>query len=212
MYNKMKLKPFVIPMIYGIAAFILILSVFFLVRMNNNLDDTIDYVDEDTINQDDNDDKPVVSTDIFLLRPYNDTKVGILKSFYDYQADEEKQKASIIFYENTYIQNSGVDYGKGDVFDVLSVLDGTVLRVKQDNVLGNWVEIRHTNDLITTYQCLSEVSVKENDTVTQGQVIGKSGTCNIAKDLANHLHFELFYKGSVVDPELYFDKKLKDLE
>jgi hypothetical protein len=78
MYNKMKLKPFVIPTIYGIAAFILVLSVFFLVRMNNNnLDDNIDYVDDDTIDEDDNNDEPVVSTDIFFLRPYNDTNIGI---------------------------------------------------------------------------------------------------------------------------------------
>jgi stage II sporulation protein Q len=210
MFNGKRLKPFVIPSIYGAAGLVLLLSAFFLFKPSSSPEEPEDknkYVDKETID----DNKPVIKTNVVIMRPYNDSQVKVLKSFYDYQADETKQQEAIIYYENTYMQNSGVDYGYGNPFDVVSILEGTVIKVSTDNILGSWVEIRHTNDLISTYQCLSETTVKENDNVSQGQIIGKSGTCNIAKDLNNHLHLELFYKGAVVNPELYFDKNLKDL-
>lgn len=212
MNSRMKLKPFVIPTLYGIAAMTLIISGLFLFKENpaptNQNKDVPIYVNKETIDQDN---VPVIGTNVTIARPYNDANVKILRTFYDYKADQSKQQSSLIFYENTYMQNSGVDYGYDKAFDVLSILDGTVVDVKEDNVLGKLVEIRHSNDLISEYQCLDEVSVKANDTVSQGQVIGKSGACNIAKDLNNHLHFELYYKGAVVDPETFFDKNLKDL-
>ncbi len=53
------------------------------------------------------------------------------------------------------------------------------------------------------------MKVKKGDNVLRGQVIGKSGLSNISKDLKDHLHFELFYKGQVVNPLDYFDKKIE---
>lgn len=109
------------------------------------------------------------------------------------------------------MQNSGIDYKGSVAFDVVAILDGTVTSVKQDNILGTTVEIRHKNDLISIYQSLNEITVKENDTVLQGQIIGKSGKNNISKDLEDHLHFELYYKGALVNPEEYYGKKIEEL-
>lgn len=108
------------------------------------------------------------------------------------------------------MQNSGVDYRKEGTFDVVAVLDGTVINVKEDNILGNIVEIRHNNEIISVYQSLSDITVKIDDTVLQGQIIGKSGVNNINKQLKEHLHFELYYKGMVVNPENYFGKNYKN--
>lgn len=154
---------------------------------------------------------PVVGEDTKIIRPYVDEDIKILKSYYDYKADEKTQENSIIFYENTYLQNSGVAYGGKEKFDVVAILDGTVIAVKEDNLLGKIVQIKHDKDLISVYQSLSEVNVKENDVVKQGDVIGKSGTSNISKSLNDHLHFELIYKGQTVNPEEYFDKRTSQL-
>ena len=48
--------------------------------------------------------------------------------------------------------------------------------------------------------------------ITQGQVIGKSGTNELDKDMGNHLHFELYVNGQVVDPALYLNKELETSE
>ena len=106
------------------------------------------------------------------------------------------------------MQNSGVSYSSEKIFDVISVLDGIVISVENNDILGTTVEIRHDNDLISVYQSLSNVNVKKDDKVIQGQIIAKSGLSNIEKDLGNHLHFELYYKGKIVNPEEYYNKSL----
>ena len=114
-------------------------------------------------------------------------------------------------FENTYLPSTGIDYQADYNFDVVSILDGVVITVKEDQTLGKLVEIKHKNNIISTYQSLSEILVKEGDEVKQGTIIGKSGTSNIQKDIGNHLHFELTIDSKTVDPEEYYDKELGNL-
>ena len=144
-----------------------------------------------------------------MIKPYTNEQVKVGKSYYDYKAESKAQEGSITYYDGSYIQNSGIDYVLGETFDVVAVLNGTVVNVKQDEILGNVVEIQHDNNYVTTYQSLSEVSVKKDDIVTQGQIIGKSGSNKLDKDMGNHLHFEVYVNGQVVDPNLYVDKEIK---
>ena len=168
------------------------------------------YVDGEITENKDND-VPVVSTGSSIVRPYLDNSVSIAKTFYDYTGEASEQENSIIYYEGTYMQNSGVDYASDNVFDVISILDGTVISVENNDLLGSTVQIRHSNDLISVYQSLSEVSVKKDDQIIQGQIVAKSGTSNINKELGNHLHFELYYKGKIVNPEEYYNKSIDEL-
>ncbi|MFA5602388.1 MAG: M23 family metallopeptidase [Bacilli bacterium] len=207
---KKNIKSILVPGIYVIAAIAFITSVILIERVltvssfkDNDYMYVIDLFDSDM---------PVVSSDDVIIRPYNDKSVKIVKHFYDYKASQEQQQKSLVYYEKTYMQNSGVDYsGTKENFDIISILNGTVINVMEDNTLGKFIEIRHENDLISVYQCLSETLVKKDDVINQGSNIGKSGSCNISSDLKDHLHFELFYKGQVVNPENYYDKKIKEL-
>lgn len=154
---------------------------------------------------------PVIAADVKIMRPYSDAEIKMVKNYYDYQADEESQKNAIIFHEDTYMQSSGVAYGGKANFEVKSVLDGTVVDVKEDKLLGKIVEIKHSNDVISIYQSLSEVTVTKDTVVKQGDIIGKSGTANISTELGDHLYFELIVKGTTVNPEAYFDKLMKEI-
>lgn len=87
-----------------------------------------------------------------------------------------------------------------------------IQNIKEDNLLGKTVDIKHNNEIISIYQSLGEVKVKKDDVVKQGDIIGKSGTSNFSKDLGDHLHFELIYKGQAVNPEEYYEKELGDLQ
>ena len=155
---------------------------------------------------------PVVNTDTKIIRPYTDTEVKVVKNFYDYQAEAEKQEQSLIYYEGTYMQSSGVSYSKGDVFDVVSILDGNVKEVKEDTTLGNIITIEHENGITSIYQSIKEISVKAGDSVMAGQVIAKSSTSNISTELENHLYFELIVDGVCVNPENYYDKTIDELQ
>ena len=209
MQTRKKLKPFVIPVIYSIVTITMLISLMFLIQNLLNVNkNPLTYITSGTIAEDI---VPVVSEKKTIKRPYTDQDVKIVQNFYDYKGEKQNQENSLIFYENTYLQNSGVDYGKGSTFDVVAILEGTVIKVKQDDILGKIVEIRHSNDLIGSYQCLGETELKENDTVSQGQKIGTSGSCNISKNLGDHLHFEITSKGEVINPEAIYDKQLNEI-
>lgn len=154
---------------------------------------------------------PVINeTTTTIIRPYKEENITIAKSYYDYKAESNEQENAIIYYENTYIQNTGVDYAKETVFDVVSILDGSVISVTEDDIVGKTVKIKHQNEIISIYQSLGEVSVDVNDIVNQGQIIGTSGENSLNSQMGNHLHFELYYNQQLVNPEDYFDKELGD--
>lgn len=212
--NSRRIKPVLVPVIYGVCVVAFLFSMYFAQKFAKNLlfqkQSDIEYVDGE-ITESENKDISVVSTSVKIVKPYLDDTVKLVRSFYDYEGDSADQEKAIIFYEDTYMQNSGADYANENVFDVISILDGTVISVEDNDILGTTVEVRHSNELISVYQSLSDVSVKENDQIIQGQIIAKSGTSNINKDLGNHLHFELYYKGKIVNPEEYFNKSVDEL-
>lgn len=154
---------------------------------------------------------PVVAQQEKLIRPYVDNAVQIATNYYNTKDDEETQKNSLILYENTYLKSTGIDYKIDYDFDVVSVLEGVVITVREDQILGKLVEIKHKDNVISTYQSLSEIYVNVGDELMQGALIGKSGTSNLQKDMGSHLHFELMIDSKNVDPEDYYDKELVEL-
>ena len=213
---KRKLKSFVVPMAYLLSLVMLIGSVFVIEgAINSNmLKDTgtvSDRVDDSSDEEIISDVEPVVNTDPQIINPYVDTEVKIVRDYYNKDADNASQENSLFYYGDTYMQNSGIDYAKGSEFDVVCILDGTVIEVLDDEVMGKTIKVKHSNDLISVYQSMGTINFKVDDNITQGTVIGKSGENNISTDLGNHLHFELYYQGKVVNPLDYYGKLLGEL-
>lgn len=207
--TKRRLKKNVIYVLYGIV-FISVFGALFSIEKasNQNLEKSdVSFVTKTILE----DDVPVVSINNVIKRPYNNSNVKIVKDYYDYKDNEAEQENSIIYFEDTYLQSSGVSYSNGDTFEVLSVLDGVVSKVEENELLGTTVSIDHGNGIIGYYQSLSDVTVKSGDTVSCGATIGKSGSSNIEKDLGNHLNFELSINGKLVNPEEYFERNVSDI-
>ena len=209
--EKRKLKPFVMPMIYGIACAAIIMSLVLLDKVQNEKvlkdDSNYTYVNGSIFKND----ISFIQEEKIIIKPYISDKVQILKKYYDIEGSKEDRQNAIIYYNDTYMQNSGILYMSQESFDVISVLDGTVVDIKKDDVLGNVVEIKHSNNLISTYEGLNTINVKKDQLVKQGDVIGKSGKLQISEQVENGLLFELIYNGKMVNPEKYFDKKVNDL-
>ena len=154
---------------------------------------------------------PVSSTKNTIIRPYTDSNVAVLNSFYDYKSDNDKQLNSIIYYDNTYMQNTGNIYGKDDKFDVIAIADGEVIKVEDGNLFGKVVTIKHNDNLVSVYRFLETTSVTPDKVVKQGDKIGESGISNITDNTKYQLYFELLVHDSIVDAENYYGKDINEI-
>lgn len=199
--KRLKLKAYVIPSVLLVVAVLLLLNSVTKTPIEENYTYVSNTILEESI--------PVMNEKIMIINPYLDQGVTIGKEYYDYKGESSHQEKSIVYYDGTYMQNSGVDFVSNNVFEVVSILPGTVTDVKEDELLGKIVEVKH-DKYVALYQSLSEVSVKKGDSIFQGQPIGKSGTNELDKVIGNHLHFELSYDGNIVNPLDHLNKELRD--
>lgn len=147
-----------------------------------------------------------------IIKPYLSDNVKIGKYFYDYKSDANKQEESIIFYKNTYIQNNGVDYIEDESFDIVSILDGEVVSIEDSEVYGKILTIKHNDNIESVYSNIDNVLVSIGYKVSQGEIIGKSRK-NELYDKGNFMfHFEVYYKGSSIDPESLYTLKVSEME
>ena len=207
--KKKKELSLVIPTIYLIVLFVITVAIYFTSKSydyHGEIDlDNITYVSNGIFNRS----IPIINIPDTLGSPVSD--VDIVRYFYDSNSDLERKEKSIVYYEGTYMPNTGIDYAREEVFDVLSIYDGTVIDIGEDELLGKTVKIRHNNELISVYQGIDNIEVKKGDVVFTGQKIATSGNNKINKDLGNHFHFEIYKNGVTINPENCINKKLGDI-
>lgn len=211
--KKRKLKGFVLPTVYVLVIGVLFLSISTLGSILQNKTEYSDMV----IGTLRDDGIPVVkeeqTKDITQpAKPFTSTNVSISKSFYDMTDDDLKQQNSLVYYEKTYLQNSGVLYVSQEQFDIVNVLDGKVTNVGVDDILGNFVEITHNNNLKTIYYSLDDVLVKKDEEVKANAIIALSGSNKIEKDSSNSLLFEVYLNGVTINPEDFYNMNVDDLK
>lgn len=214
--KKLKFKSWVVPALYAISLGVIFISVLFIGKvMTTEYAKAIDtnFIPSEIVNGVDDEIKPVVEVKNEIVgKPFQKEGVTEAKSFYKTDDEEDKQVNSLIYYKNTYMENTGVLYTAGESFDVVSALDGNVTSITDDNILGKVVEVTHTTELITIYHCLGEVNVKVGDNIKQNDVIGKSGKVNIDKGYENALLFEVNYQGKIIDPNEFYAMNPADFE
>ena len=96
----------------------------------------------------------------------------------------------------------GVDIATSNESIIKSVLDGTVIFADWTTETGNIIAIQHSGNLISIYKHNSTLLQNIGSQVKAGDpiaVVGNSGELSSGP----HLHFELWRKGTPVDPEEY---------
>lgn len=209
MKKKLVLKPFVLPTLYILMVIALMTMSTTLIYKEKEEDDDLTYVSDSII---DNGIPVVNDNQIIILKPFTSESVTVTSGYYNYQAEATNQETSIVKYENTYLQNSGVTYSSTEEFDVISIMDGKVTKIYSNDLLGNIVEITHDKNFVSVYQMLNDIpkNLQVGTKVTRGEIIAKSGTSKLAPENYN-LHFELMKEGSLVDPNNYIGKDFKEL-
>ncbi len=177
---------------------------------------TNDFEDESVVKVEENkkpaDNKQKEETVETLKVPVEDG-IGIVRYYYNKDDDASKQEQSLILFEDVYRPNQGVDYAnKGEKFNVLAAMSGTVTKKTNDPVLGWVVTITNGDKISTTYESLSQVSVEVNQSVKQGDTIGVSGENVYEADLKNHLHFILQKEDQLFNPEKFIGQPLNTIK
>lgn len=104
---------------------------------------------------------------------------------------------------HVYKYHSGVDIGGvGYGSDVHAADGGTVITAEYSSGYGNYVVISHGNGYSTLYGHMSKLLVSAGETVSQGDVIGLTGSTGVST--GPHIHFEIWLNGSRVNPLDYF--------
>lgn len=215
--KKRKLKGYVLPAIYFVVLGVMVVSITFLSqsllekqKMNDEDYNYSKSVFEESENNPTNTEVDT-TTEIKIVRPYTSDKVTVTKEFYNKDESVENQEKALIFYENTYMPNTGILYGSDEKFDVIAILNGTVKEIKEDEILGQMITIECDNKITAVYYTLGEIKVNEGDQITQNQVIATSGTSNIDSSKAESLLFETYIDGVLTNPNNLFDKSISEI-
>lgn len=107
----------------------------------------------------------------------------------------------------TMSQHNGVDYSVPVGTAVFATADGTVRSLQtRGQTSGLSLVIDHGNGYETVYSHLDKVVAQPGRKVNRGDIIAFSGNSGLS--FAPHLHYEVRYRGTAVDPVNYFFMEL----
>jgi murein DD-endopeptidase MepM/ murein hydrolase activator NlpD len=103
--------------------------------------------------------------------------------------------------------HKGVDLASRTGNKIQIKAEGKVTRVQYSNRgYGNNVIVDHGNGFITKYGHMHKIYVKKGQQVNAEDVLGEVG--NTGRSTGPHLHYEILYKGTPVDPMPFMKAKI----
>jgi murein DD-endopeptidase MepM/ murein hydrolase activator NlpD len=103
-------------------------------------------------------------------------------------------------------RHQGLDYAVPAGTPIDAVNRGTVLLARPLYFEGNCVVLDHGQGLLTLYMHLSEIKVKEGETVSRGEEVGLSG--GTGRATGPHLHIAIRWQGIYLDPAILMKLRL----
>lgn len=98
--------------------------------------------------------------------------------------------------------HAGMDFTAPVGTDIYATGNGTIQRAGWQQGYGNCVEINHGFGYMTLYGHMHQIKVKVGQKVKRGEVIGTVGSTG--KSTGPHLHYEVHFRGQVMNPQNYY--------
>jgi len=100
----------------------------------------------------------------------------------------------------TWKAHPAIDYAAPRGTPIMSVGDGTIIKIGQTKYNGRYIKIRHNSSYETLYLHMNAFAkgMKKGKRLSQGQVIGYVGSTGLAT--GPHLCFRMYKNGSPVNP------------
>lgn len=99
---------------------------------------------------------------------------------------------------NKYSLHTGLDIASPQNTKIYAVYDGVIEKAEYNEINGNYIIIKHSNTLKTSYNHCNKLLVKEGEIVRKGEVIALVGETGYAT--GNHLHFEVLLNCKYINP------------
>lgn len=106
--------------------------------------------------------------------------------------------------------HAGMDFAAPIGTSIYATGNGTVISAGWQQGYGNCIQISHGYGYLTLYGHMSAFKVRNGQSVKRGDVIGLVG--NTGKSTGPHLHYEVHYKGTVMNPQNYYFLDLSPAE
>ncbi|MDR2679995.1 MAG: M23 family metallopeptidase [Tannerella sp.] len=106
--------------------------------------------------------------------------------------------------------HAGMDFTANIGTEIYATGNGTVIHAAWKQGYGNCIIIDHGYDYKTLYGHIDKYKVKVGQKVSRGEFIATVG--NTGKSKGPHLHYEVIYKGSHVNPKNYYFQDLSPEE
>ncbi len=150
-------------------------------------------------------DKPVVDDP---FKPTGSNSPIIFDLPFENAAVSKEYTDSSLLYDATtklWCTHQGLDFACTEGQEIKAIYDGKISKIESSMMNGTVVYLSVSDELTVVYKGLaSDVSVKEGDSVSKGQAIGKATSFLTEQADGVHLHLELFKSGVLIDPNEYF--------
>lgn len=114
---------------------------------------------------------------------------GYISSHFGYRVSPITKKYSL---------HNGIDIPADSSTKIYAIYDGVVEKAEYNSVNGNYIVIKHSDSLKTTYNHCNKLLVKKGAKVKKGECIALVGATGYAT--GNHLHFEMIVNEKYINP------------
>ena len=169
-----------------------------LVNMLNGDNESIQQAGPNKINRPLRQSKPTVQIDP-IVKNDNQNSIGLrdLRSKLMHLVSPVRGRISAHY--NALEDHLGVDIIAPKNSPIVAVNDGVVINSAWTIETGNTISVQHADNIISVYKHNSALLKKEGDYVTAGEAIAIIGNTG-EQTTGPHLHFELWYQGTPLDP------------
>ena len=209
--KKLKLRGFVLPTLYLLISLSIFAGIMLLAYDNELINKQYNYgtniLDEVVV--------PVIAEDdegnVEIKSPISEGSAEIGIYYYNKDDQEDRQQKSLIFYENTYLPNTGILYISNDTFEVMSLFAGKVTDIINDEFFGKCVVIEHDNNLKSYYYGLEDIKVAIGNEINTNDLIGMSKNNEIMNNKKSFL-LEVYHKNELINPQKVINTTITDYD
>ena len=96
--------------------------------------------------------------------------------------------------------HKGIDIALDDGEPIYAIFDGEIIEANYDQWNGNYIKIKHDNNIVSVYCHCSKLFVEKGDVIRGGEIIAEVGSTG--QSTGPHIHFEIRINDVSYDPAI----------